>query len=125
MRVLITRPRLDGEETARHLAELDIQSVIAPLIEISDIARAAQDLERDLEGVQAVLVTSANGARAFARATMQRTIPVFAVGDASAAAATQSGFSQVTSANGDVAALAALVRDRLSPLDGVRSYLRR
>ena len=118
MRVLITRPRPDGEETARLLSEHNIEAVIAPLIEIGDIAGAAQDLERDLEDVQAVLVTSANGARAWARATAQRTIPVFAVGDASATAATQCGFSQVACTTGDVAALAALVRDRLSPQDG-------
>ncbi len=118
MRVLLTRPRQDGEETARLLGEQNIDSVIAPLIEISDIAGAAQDLEHDLEGVQAVLVTSANGARALARATQRRNIPVFAVGDASAAAAKQCEFSHITSANGDVTALAALVRDRLDRAGG-------
>lgn len=118
MRVLITRPRQDAEETARLLSEKYIEAVIAPLIEISDIAGAAQVLERDLEDVQAVLFTSANGARALARATTGRTIPVFAVGDASACAATQCGFSQVASATGDVAALVALVRERLSAEDG-------
>lgn len=118
MRVLVTRPRQDAEETARLLRGQNIESVIAPLIEISDIAGAALDLESDLEGAQAVLVTSANGARALARATERRDIPVFAVGDASAAAALQSGFSRITSANGDVAALAALVQDHCDPRSG-------
>ncbi|MDH3738241.1 MAG: uroporphyrinogen-III synthase [Alphaproteobacteria bacterium] len=118
MRVLITRPRQDGAETARLLSELDIETVNAPVMEISDIAGAAQYLERDLEGVQAILVTSANGVRSFARATARRDLPVFAVGDASAAVASQSGFLHVTSAAGDVATLADLVRDRLTPEDG-------
>ncbi|NKB48061.1 MAG: uroporphyrinogen-III synthase [Alphaproteobacteria bacterium] len=114
MRVLLTRPRPDSEETARLLAAQNIETVIAPLIEISDIPGAAPDLE----DVQALLVTSANGARALARATARRDLPLFAVGDASAAAAAESGFSKVTSANGDVAALAAVVRDQLSPENG-------
>ncbi len=118
LRVLLTRPRQDAEETARLLRGQNIESVTAPLIEISDIAGAALDLESDLEGAQAVLVTSANGARALARATERRNIPVFAVGDTSAAAALQSGFSRVTSANGDVAALAALVQDHCDPANG-------
>lgn len=118
LRVLLTRPRQDSEDTARLLAGHNIEAVIAPLIEISDIAGLSSDLEHDLDGVQALLVTSANGVRALARATPRRDIPVFAVGDASAAAAAQSGFAQVTSADGDVAALAALVRDQLVPEDG-------
>jgi len=114
MRVLLTRPRPDAEETARFLAGQNIEAVIAPLIDIGNIAGAAPDLE----GVQAVLVTSANGARALARGTANRDVALFAVGAASAEAAAQSGFSEVVSAGGDVAALAALVRDRLDPAAG-------
>jgi uroporphyrinogen-III synthase len=114
LRVLLTRPRHDGEETARLLAGQNIEAVIAPLIDISEIAGATLDLA----GVQAVLVTSANGARALARTTANRDFPVFAVGDASAAAARGNGFVRVISANGDITALAALVRERLMPEDG-------
>lgn len=114
MRVLLTRPRPDAEETARLLTARGIDPVIAPLIEIGDIPGATIDLA----AVQAILVTSANGARALARATQERELPIYAVGDASARAATDCGFSDVTSANGDVAALAALVRHQLDPLGG-------
>jgi uroporphyrinogen-III synthase len=114
LRVLLTRPRHDGEETARLLAKHNIETVMAPLIDISEIAGATLDLA----GVQAVLVTSANGARALAHTTANRDFPVFAVGDASAAAARDNGFARVTSANGDVAALATLVRQRRTPQDG-------
>jgi uroporphyrinogen-III synthase len=114
MRVLLTRPRADAEVTARLLAQRNIEAVIAPVIDISDIS----DVTLDLAGVQAVLFTSANGVRAFARAAARRDIPVFAVGDASAEAAAEYGFPQVTSAGGDVAALAALVGERLDPAAG-------
>ncbi len=114
MRVLVTRPQADAEETARLLAAQHIEAVIAPLIEIFDIPGATIDLA----AVQAILVTSANGARALARVTRERTLPVFTVGEASARAAAECGFTDVTSADGDVGALAALVRRKLDPLAG-------
>jgi uroporphyrinogen-III synthase len=63
-------------------------------------------------------VTSANGVRAFARLDARRDLPVFAVGDASAAAARASGFAEVYSATGNVEDLAALVQRRLDPAQG-------
>jgi len=113
-RVLVTRPRPDAEETARLLAGQGIDAVIAPLIEIADIPGASVDLT----AVQAILVTSANGVRALARATPERDLPVYTVGDASARAAAGCGFTDVTSAQGDVGALARLVRLELDPLAG-------
>ena len=114
MRVLLIRPRPDGEATARLLAQRNIEAVVAPLIEIREIDNPTLDLE----AVQAVLVTSANGARALAGATARRDVRLFAVGDASAETAAQSGFEDVTSAGGDVGALAAMVRERLSAAAG-------
>jgi len=113
-RVLLTRPRPDAEDTARLLADRGIAAVIAPLIEINDIPGATIDLA----AVQAILVTSANGVRAMSRATQERNMPVFTVGDASARVAADCGFTHVTSARGDVGALAALVRMKLDPLAG-------
>ena len=57
----------------------------------------------DLAGVQALLATSANGVRAFARRNEQRDVRVLAVGDATARAARAAGFTSVESAGGDVA----------------------
>lgn len=114
MRVLLTRPRQDGEDTARLLAAQGIEAVIAPLIDISDIPGATVDLA----AVQAILVTSANGVRALSRATQGRDLPVYTVGDASAQTAADCGFTDVTSAGGDVGALAAVARMKLDPLAG-------
>ena len=59
-----------------------------------------------LEGVQAILATSANGVRALARRTPRRDVPLFAVGPQTAGEAHAMGFQNVKSADGDAAALA-------------------
>ncbi|HXP04463.1 MAG TPA: uroporphyrinogen-III synthase [Stellaceae bacterium] len=114
MRALITRPRAEAEALAVLLGERGIEAVIEPLIEIADGTMALPELD----GVQAILCTSANGVRAMARASVERRLPVFAVGDATAARARAEGFRHVESAGGDVEDLAYLVGRRLKPQDG-------
>lgn len=114
MRVMITRPREDAEPLAALLAEHGIDSLIEPLLAVTFVEGA----EPDLDGVQGLLVTSANGIRAFAACSERRNLAVYAVGDASARAARDAGFMDVASAYGDVDALAALVRDRVDPAAG-------
>jgi len=111
VRVLITRPEEDARGLARRLGERGVESLIEPLLAIAPAPAA----RLDLEGVQAVLVTSANGARALARATRRRDLAVYAVGEASAARAAELGFAAVKSAGGDVEALATLVIAELDP----------
>ncbi len=106
---MVTRPREDAPALAEALTELGIEPVLEPLMSIGYIAGPPLDLD----GVQALLATSANGVRAFARRDHRRHLPVYTVGDASARAAAEAGFTAVNSASGDVAALAALVRERL------------
>jgi uroporphyrinogen-III synthase len=115
MRILITRPIEDARPLADALEERGIEVLIEPLLEI----RHLEDAEIDLDGVQALLFTSANGVRAFAALSPRRELKVFTVGDGSADAARQAGFPNVESAKGDVEALAALVVDRLKAADGV------
>jgi len=111
MRALITRPRAEAEALAALLAERGIDAVIEPLMEVAH----KDTMLPDLTGVQAILCTSANGVRALARATEERGVPVFAVGEATAATARGEGFRHVESAGGDVEDLAYLVRQRLKP----------
>ena len=85
-----------------------------PLLDI----RFVSNPQIDLNGVQALLFTSANGVRAFAAAEGRRDLPAFAVGEATAAAARDAGFTHVESAAGRVEDLARLVRERLSPAGG-------
>jgi uroporphyrinogen-III synthase len=72
-----------------------------------------------LRMAQAILFTSANGARALARRTSRRDIAVFGVGPQTAEAARAMGFATVVSADGDAAALADLVGSRLDPGAGL------
>lgn len=112
MRVLVTRPQPDANITAERLRKIGHTPLVAPLIEIRGLNQVGS---LDIGGFQAVLVTSANGARALARATDCRDTQIFAVGAASAETARQAGFISVKSANGDVGALRRLVMERLDP----------
>ncbi len=116
---LLTRPRAESEALAVTLAAEGVESLIEPLIDIAPLP----DVAIDLGGVQALLLTSANGARVLAAALPRNDaafgLPVFAVGDATATAARQLGFAQVKAAGGDVQSLTALVEAQLSP-DGGR-----
>lgn len=114
MRVMITRPRADAEGLAALLEHRGIECLIEPLLEIIPVA----DPSLDLVGVQALLVTSVNGARALGAATERRDAALFAVGPATAAAAREAGFTSVTTADGDVEALADLLVHRLDPSAG-------
>jgi len=114
MRALITRPLEDAGELADELRRRGLTPVLAPLLTIHSRAGAAPQLD----GVQALLLTSANGARALAAATQIRNLPVYAVGNASARSATGLGFGDVKSAGGDVEDLARLVCENLDPKSG-------
>jgi uroporphyrinogen-III synthase len=117
MRVLITRPEREATTLAMALSERGHVPVIAPLFRL-EILRPPADFAAALNACQAVLLTSANGARAFAEASEQRGKPVLAVGDTTASTAEGLGFAAVTSAAGDAAALVDLVRHRLDPKKG-------
>ncbi len=114
MRVLLTRPQEDAQPLAALLRERGVEALIEPLLNVEMVPGPLLDLN----GVQALLATSANGVRAFAAREARRGLPVYAVGDATARTALEIGFDSVESASGDVEALADLVRRRLDPEDG-------
>ncbi|MGH6882019.1 MAG: uroporphyrinogen-III synthase, partial [Hypericibacter sp.] len=111
---LITRPDDDAEPLAAALIARGITAVREPLLAVKPVADAVVDLE----GVQALLFTSANGVRAFANLSRRRDLPVFAVGDNTARTARATGFDNVESAAGAVDDLARLVARRLDPKRG-------
>ena len=118
MKALVTRPREDAAELAAKLGQRGFDAVLEPMLTIRLTTDAAEQLRRALPGAQALLFTSANGARAFAQADPRRDLPAFAVGDATARAARAAGFARVESAQGDVHALARLAAARLKPAGG-------
>ncbi|NIA71047.1 uroporphyrinogen-III synthase [Pelagibius litoralis] len=116
MLIAVTRPREDAEGLIAALAARGHDVVLEPLLTIQP--RADVDWPAGADKVQALAITSASGLRAFARLDKRRDLPVFAVGDASAAAARAAGFTQVASAAGTVEDLAQLLRESLQPAAG-------
>ena len=112
MRLLVTRPEPDGERTAQALRARGHAVVLAPLLRTEPVAFALPD-----ERFSAVVLTSANAARAIAdhpcRAQLTA-MPAFTVGRRTAEAARGLGFREVHSADGDKGDLVELLRaDRL------------
>lgn len=103
--VWITRARPGAEATALRVRALGHQAIVTPLLAVRNLDGPAIDLA----GVGALAFTSANGVRAFAAHSAERSLSVFAVGAGTAAAALDAGFADVQSADGDVAALAGLI----------------
>jgi uroporphyrinogen-III synthase len=75
----------------------------------------------DLEGVQALVLTSANAASALGAPARQ--LPVFAVGEATAKAARRTGCAAVVAATGAGADLARVIAQRCRPERGALLHL--
>jgi len=113
MRLLLTRPEPDNERTAAVLRARGHEVLLAPLLHIEPVANA----ELGAPPWSAILLTSANGARAIAthpRRAELLMLPVLAVGQSSADAARAAGFSDVVSADGDARNLAQLAAVRFA-----------
>lgn len=118
MRLLLTRPTDDSAVLATKLAEHGISSMIEPMLEIAYTA-CTSVAEPDLTGVQGILVTSANGIRAFAKVSERRDLSIWTVGPGSAAEAQALGFAQVRHGTGDVGALADMVLGHVNADAGI------
>lgn len=116
--VLVTRPAEDAPPLLDALRRRGYAPLLTPMLRI--VPR--DDAPLDMDGVDGLLFTSANGVRALVRRVAAGAapfaLPVYAVGDATARAARAAGFSRVDSAGGDVTTLAALVAARRRPADG-------
>jgi len=122
MHLIVTRPQPDAEELQRTLEVRGHRVSVAPLLDIH------MGPQRPIANrpYQAVLITSANGARALAehpaRARLLSKL-VFAVGPQSRAAAVTVGFPAVVQAGGDVGSVIARVQQALDPAVGPILYL--
>jgi uroporphyrinogen-III synthase len=114
MRVLITRPEEDAARVAALLKARGHEAVTAPLLTV----RFHEGPEIVLDGLQAVLATSANGVRALARRTTRRDVAVFAVGPQTEEEALRLGFRAVRNARGDARTLAAATARWALPSNG-------
>jgi uroporphyrinogen-III synthase len=114
VRLLLTRPEPDAQRTAAALRQRGHTVIVAPLMRIESLS----DAEIGAGPWTAILITSANAAHAIAahpRRNALARLPVFAVGDRSAQAMRDSGFVDVSSADGGVGDLARLVGERMTP----------
>ncbi|MEY9180742.1 uroporphyrinogen-III synthase [Bradyrhizobium sp. USDA 326] len=104
MSILVTRPHPDNEATAENLRARGHAVLLAPALRFEPVA--FHDESEATYG--AVLVTSANAIRAIAPQLPELgllKLPLFAVGEHTAAAAREAGFAEVIVAGGDAASL--------------------
>jgi uroporphyrinogen-III synthase len=111
MRVLVTRAQKAGHKTAKHLLRLGCEPVLLPL---AKPVYAPENAIASLSRVHsALIVTSAEAISALAplRDHLHHhfSTPLFAVGSSTGKAAQDLGFQHVHTADGDGAALAALL----------------
>jgi uroporphyrinogen-III synthase len=108
MAILVTRPQPDDEATAAGLRAKGFEVLLAPMLRFEPVA-----FQDDLDArYGAVIVTSANALRGIEPQLAGHRLlklPLYAVGEHTAAAARRIGFSHVIPANGDATALRELM----------------
>jgi uroporphyrinogen-III synthase len=115
MKLLIVRPRPGADETEARARALGLEPIVAPLFE----TRALDWAPPDPGSYDAILLTSANAARlGGAGLRTFLALPCYAVGERTAQAAREAGFTDVCTGPSDAAALAAMAKR-----DGARSLL--
>lgn len=124
MRLIVTRPAVDAEAMAATLRSLGHETECHPLLEIVPRPCPASALE----GVGALIVTSRNALRSLAEnggvaGEAARGLPVFCVGEATAALARQMGFTTTHTGPGTAKELAPLILRSATPSTGTLLYL--
>ena len=103
--VLVTRAEPGAARTCAALSERGFEAINAATAHLT-----AHPVTLGLEGVGLIAITSPFGATCLANATSDRSTPVIAVGDVTAASLSDAGFKHVTSARGDARDLLAMIR---------------
>ncbi|MGO4571970.1 uroporphyrinogen-III synthase [Microvirga sp. 2TAF3] len=109
MRILVTRSQDDAERTAGRLADLGHEAILAPVTRI-----VSTDDPKPVGSWDALIVTSIHAGPALA-VLRDKHYPVFAVGERTAGAVREAGFTSIAVAEGDAKSLSALIRGRLEP----------
>ena len=92
MKILVLRPQPGADETAARAHALGLETVVAPLFTVRPLAWTPPDPA----GFDAVMLTSASAARQASDGLAAfKQLPCYAVGEATAAAARETGFQDV------------------------------
>lgn len=125
MRVVVTRPEISAAKTAERLKLMGHEPVLLPLsraVHHSQVATNALALPHS-----ALIVTSAEALRALGNIDTglktDQDIPLFAVGEKTAAAARSAGFGNIHTGSGDGEGLAELIAAKLQSPDRPPLYL--
>lgn len=108
--VIITRTQPGNASTASRVRARGYRAIACP---VAQVVRSRAAISPD--GADALALTSANALQALRDPGPLLHLPVFTVGDGTAKAAREAGFSSVTSADGDAEALARLIARSLPP----------
>lgn len=114
MRLLVTRPEPEAEALAETLRKSGHEAIVEPML----VIRPAEKVRPQLEGVDALVVTSANALGAIANhpdlGQMCR-LPLYAVGAATAEAGRHLGFSKVIRGGGSADTLLPVLTTAFRP----------
>jgi uroporphyrinogen-III synthase len=122
MRLLVTRPEPDALKLGAVLEKLGHEVTVDPLLRVS--FEGGDPI--DIDGAQALIATSRNALRALKSGPLlprARSLPIFAVGKATAAEARALGFETVVTGAGTAAELVAHIVSALDPAAGLLVHL--
>lgn len=119
MLMLITRAEVDSKRLARSLKAMGVKSMISPLIQIEPLNIT------DIKSwcFQSVILTSRNAVHALKFLDLEKSIPIYCVGDRTSSTVISFGFSNVYSAAGNSIDLLNLFLEKSNPEDGAVLYL--
>ena len=111
---LLTRPLADATVTQQQLFDLGIESFIEPMITITPLPHAEQEITTLIEGgATTLIITSHNAVRAIA-SSIPNNFPIIAVGSKTTQKISSHGFSNVKDAGGDVENLIKFIKENYS-----------
>ncbi len=106
-KILITRPEQDAKTLSRKLKELGYEPILLPMMKINFTTETL-----NLENIDRLIFTSANGVRAFVNQLDKNTpwqLPVYAVGEKTAGTLKSFGFKHIFTAQGNAEKLYQLI----------------
>lgn len=110
--VIIVRTQPGAGKTQARVKALGYSAIVSPVLTLQSDSTV---LLSPLTGFSGLVFTSANGVRFFAQQHIDRTLPAWCVGPATATAAKQAGFETVHESSGNAVTLAAFITSTVAP----------